>query len=87
MTYSFQLTFALAAANLAGTYAAAGSASSASFTFDDNGSYTVYGRILDKDGGFTDYQTTVTVTNVPPTAGIAGPADGVVTSRGGVDAS
>ena len=34
----------------------------------DNGSYTVYGRIFDKDGGFTDYTTTVVVNNVAPTA-------------------
>ncbi len=31
------------------------------FTFDDSGNYVVYARIIDKDGGYTDYDTTVTV--------------------------
>ena len=50
---------------------------SQSFTFDDNGTPTVYGRIFDKDGGFTDYQTVVTVNNVAPTAtiGNSGPVN------------
>jgi peptidoglycan/xylan/chitin deacetylase (PgdA/CDA1 family) len=64
----FHYSFALSASGLAAGYAAAGTAASASFTFDDNGSYTVYGRILDKDGGFTDSTTTVVVNNVAPTA-------------------
>jgi hypothetical protein len=62
----FHYSFALSPSGLAGTYAAAGTASSASFTFADNGSYTVYGRISDKDNGYSDYQTTVAVTNVAP---------------------
>jgi hypothetical protein len=73
----FHYSFALAAANLAGSYTSAGSASSASFTFNDNGNYTVYGRIFDKDNGFTDYTTVVTVNNLPPAAGASGPATGV----------
>jgi hypothetical protein len=73
----FHYSFALAAANLAGSYTSAGSASSASFTFNDNGSFTVYGRIFDKDNGFTDYTTVVTVNNLPPAAGVSGPATGV----------
>jgi hypothetical protein len=72
----FRYSFALTPANLAGSYAAAGTASSASFTFNDNGSYTVYGRIFDKDNGFSDYTTTVTVKNVAPAAGVSGPATG-----------
>ena len=51
--------------------AAAGTTVSASFTFDDNGSYTVYGRIFDKDSGATDYTTTVLVNNVAPTASLS----------------
>ena len=35
--------------------------SSASLTFAEEGSYSVKGRIKDKDKGFTDYTTTVTV--------------------------
>jgi extracellular elastinolytic metalloproteinase len=38
------------------------------FLPDGPGTYTVKARIIDKDGGFTDYTTTITVTNVPPTA-------------------
>ncbi len=61
-------SIALNQSDLAGSYGAAGVATSAQLTFDDNGSYTVYGRVFDKDGGSTDYTTTVTVNNVPPTA-------------------
>lgn len=32
----------------------------------DNGSYVATGRIADKDGGFTDYTTTIVVTNQAP---------------------
>jgi PKD domain len=63
----FQNSFALSAAGLANSYATAGTAPSANFTFADNGDYTVYGRIFDKDGGYSDYQTTVHVNNVAPT--------------------
>src|SRR5206468_2199235 len=45
---------------------AAGADSSAAFAFDANGSYTVYGRVFDKDGGSSDYSTTVIVLNAPP---------------------
>jgi hypothetical protein len=50
------------------TYAAAGTSASGSCGFDDNGTYTVTGRIFDKDDGFTDYTTDVVVNNVAPTA-------------------
>src|SRR5207248_3284461 len=30
------------------------------------GAHVVHGRIKDKDGGFTDYTTALTVSNVPP---------------------
>jgi fibronectin-binding autotransporter adhesin len=43
----------------------------AELTADGLGSFTVHGRITDKDGGFTDYTTTVNVTNVAPTVSIA----------------
>src|SRR5207244_12217466 len=46
-----------------------GSTASTSCTFDDGPSTpTVKARIIDKDGGFTEYTTTVTVNNVAPTA-------------------
>jgi hypothetical protein len=42
---------------------------SATCTYDDGpSSRTARARIIDKDGGFTEYTTTVTVNNVAPTA-------------------
>src|SRR5262249_23125414 len=67
----FRYSFALNAGGVAGSYAAAGTAAAAQFTYAANGMYTVYGRIFDKDDGFTDYMTTVTVNNVAPTATFA----------------
>src|SRR5207302_1391959 len=52
----------------AATYAGSSTSAAQDFIFDDNGAHTVYTRILDKDGGYTDYQTTVAVTDVPPSA-------------------
>jgi hypothetical protein len=60
------------------TYAGtAGSTASSPCTFNDDGSKTVRARIIDKDGGFTEYTTAVTVANVAPTADLAnnGPVD------------
>ncbi len=37
-------------------------------TYTDNGTYTVKGKISDKDGEFSEYSSTITVTNVKPTA-------------------
>jgi hypothetical protein len=53
-------------ASLASTYATAGTASSTTCAFADNGFYTVKGRILDKDSGYTDYSATVVVNNALP---------------------
>ena len=50
------------------TYAGAGTSASKECTFDDDGTHTVRARIIDKDGGFTEYTTAVTVENVAPTA-------------------
>ena len=36
----------------------------AAYLADGPGSRTVHGRITDKDGGFTDYTTTITILNV-----------------------
>src|SRR5205823_2978307 len=54
------------AGSLATTYAGATDGASKPCTFADNGSYTVKGRILDKDGGSNTYDTTVVVNNVKP---------------------
>ena len=56
---------------------AAGSAADFSFTPDDNGTYVVTLQVADKDGGVGTATATVAVTNVAPTASLAGPADGV----------
>ena len=52
-------------------YATASSSNSANFTFTDNGSYTVYGRVYDRDNGYSEYSTVVLVNNVAPTVSIA----------------
>jgi hypothetical protein len=55
-------------ANLPTTYAAAGLLSSTTCPFDDDGTFTVAGRIFDKDNGHSTYDTSFSVNNVPPTA-------------------
>jgi hypothetical protein len=60
------------------TYDGSGSDASTTCTFPDNGRYTVYGRIIDKDGGYTEYTTDVTVDNVNPT--VTAPADQTATA-------
>jgi hypothetical protein len=60
------------------TYASSGAAASATCTFDDGpGSYQVKGRIIDKDGGYSEYTTVVTVNNVAPTATFTAPGSAV----------
>jgi hypothetical protein len=54
-----------------GTYSGSGTSPRrpwfpASFLADGAGTRTVKGRILDKDGGYTDYWTTITINNVAP---------------------
>ena len=44
----------------------------ASFFADGPGTRTIVGRIKDKDGGYTDYTTTITINNVTPVVN-AGP--------------
>ncbi|MEX2093581.1 MAG: PKD domain-containing protein, partial [Pirellulales bacterium] len=46
----------------------------ASFLADGAANYTVKARILDDDGGFTDYTTVIAVNNVAPTLTISGAA-------------
>jgi 6-phosphogluconolactonase (cycloisomerase 2 family) len=73
----FRYSFASDPALLATTYAAASPSASTTFTFDNNGAYTVYGRIFAQDGAYGDFTTPITVTNVPPTASFSnsGPVD------------
>ncbi len=49
-------------------YGAFSTTSSATCPTTDNGTRAVKGKIQDKDGGVTEYNATVTVTNVAPTA-------------------
>jgi hypothetical protein len=49
-------------------YGAPQAASSTSCATTDNGTRSVKGRVIDKDGGFTEYSGTVGVNNVNPTA-------------------
>lgn len=56
------------ATSLAATYAAAGTQSSAQCTLPDNGNYNLLARVIDKDGGYSDYSGTASATNVNPTA-------------------
>ncbi len=54
----------------AATYAISGTSASQDFVFPSSGTYVVYGRVLDKDGGRTDYQTTITVLSLPSVQGV-----------------
>ena len=64
----FHYAFACDNGSLAGaTYAGSGTSVSTNCTFNDNGTFSVRGRIIDKDGEFTEYTTQVTVNNVAPT--------------------
>ena len=62
-----------------GTYAGstvdAATAVPASFLADGPAAHTVLARILDKDGGFTDYTTEITIANAVPAGAISGPTD------------
>ncbi len=73
----FHYAYAVDGASLAGaTYANSGASASASFSFADGPSdHTATARIIDKDGGFTEYTTTIHVNNVAPNvASVVGPA-------------
>ncbi len=73
----FHYAFACDNGDLNGaTYAGSGSSASTTCTFGDDGTYTVKARIIDKDGGFTQYTTPVTVMNVAPTGNAGGPYTG-----------
>jgi hypothetical protein len=56
------------------TYASSSATNGTSCSFADNGSFTVSGAIIDKDGGRKDATTEVIVSNVAPTATFNAPA-------------
>ena len=66
-TAGFRYAFSCTNDALPTTYADAGTSHSTTCSFADDGSYTVSGRIFDKDDGYTDYSTDVVVRNVAPT--------------------
>jgi len=67
----FHYAFSCTNGDLSGaTYANSGTSASTNCPFADNGSFTVKGRIIDKDGGYTEYTTSVTVNNVKPTVSL-----------------
>ena len=61
----FHYSFAFSEAALSKSYATTGSIASASYTFGAAGTYTIWGRILDVNGAYTDYSTQVTVEALP----------------------
>jgi hypothetical protein len=71
-TAGFRYSFACNGqdASLALSYASAGTSNTISCPFPDNGTFTVKGRIFDKDNGYTTYQSSVVVNNVAPTVGL-----------------
>jgi len=65
-----------------GTFDSSGPSASASHVFADNGTYSVRGRVMDKDGGFSDYATTVSVSNAAPVVSSFAMAAGTVPVQG-----
>ena len=67
-TAGFHYAFDCANASLASaTYAGSGTSASTTCTYPDGpATKTVRARIIDEDGGYTEYTTTVTVNNVAP---------------------
>jgi PKD repeat protein len=59
-------TFDVGNGTYAGSVATSSQLVSAALLADGPGTRTVKARILDKDGGFTDYTTTITINNVAP---------------------
>ena len=80
----FHYSFATTEAGLTGSYFSTSSTPTASFIFYSSGTDTIWGRIIDQDGYYTDYSTTAIVNNLPPYAsGISGPANVVENSPAG----
>ena len=76
-TAGFHYAFSCTNAPLnAAAYVNSSSSPSTTCSFPDNGTRTVRGRIIDKDGGFTDYSTVVTVNDVPPVVSAPSPQTG-----------
>lgn len=88
MLAGLRFSFALSAGQLVGDYAAASESSTAQFTLAGGQDYVVYGRVIDKDGGYSDYQKTIELSGgQPPTAVIAAPETAVEGASITVDGS
>jgi hypothetical protein len=59
----FHYSFALTEAGLSKSYTTTGTTPNATYNFATAGTYTVWGRILDVNGGYTDYSTKVSINN------------------------
>ena len=84
MAAGLRYAFSCTNGDLSGaTYAGSSTSATTSCTFGDNGTFPVKGRIIDKDGGFTQYTTNVIVNNVAPSVPmLLAPADGLETNDG-----
>src|SRR5207244_1112750 len=71
----FHYAYACDGGSLAGaTYVGSGTTATTQCTYPNGPSdHVVRGRIIDKDGGFTEYTTNVHVNNVAPTVTLTGP--------------
>jgi hypothetical protein len=56
-----RFSFALTPSGLAADFVGGSAESAADFTFNDAGRFTVFGRVIDKDDGITDFTTEVVV--------------------------
>ncbi|MBA3485549.1 MAG: hypothetical protein H0T51_27460, partial [Pirellulales bacterium] len=66
-------TWEIGDGDYAGSSTMSSAAVPATYFADGPASRVVKGRIIDDDGGFTDYTTSITVNNVAPTADAGGP--------------
>jgi Ca2+-binding RTX toxin-like protein len=75
---TLRYSFALSAGALATNYASASTDDSFDFSPADDGAYTIFARVIDQDGRFTDYHLDVVVKGAAPTASItSAPTQGV----------
>jgi hypothetical protein len=79
----FHYAFACTGGSLSGaTYANSGASASAACTLPDGpGSYSVRARIIDKDGGYSEYTANMTASNLAPSATFQAP-DSAALGRG-----
>jgi hypothetical protein len=60
---------------LSAGYSAPSTTATATCNTTDNGSPTARGKVIDKDGGFTEYTAAITINNVAPTATFTAPSE------------